>query len=257
MTVKSAVYALPANAETREDFAWLAQGDRRERRRGDRLRGELVDGLTDDEVQALFDAARDADYARIAVEARELAARLAGDPPGQWLAEIASAGRARLRKQLDASCRPSTSSAPTAASRRRAGLRASRRRLSEGEAMSDEEATEGIAAAAVERTADLGDAPGRAGRPHRLGLADPPLHRPGRALQVRARQRLRPAAGRDALRHVRGRVHPRGDRCTFEVLLARPASPIRRSRAIGEIVHDIDLKDGKFGREEAAGIEHA
>jgi hypothetical protein len=25
-------------------------------------------------------------------------------------------------------------------------------------------------------------------------------------------------------------------------------------RAIAEIVHDIDLKDGKFGREEAAGI---
>ena len=25
-------------------------------------------------------------------------------------------------------------------------------------------------------------------------------------------------------------------------------------RAIGEIIHDIDLKDGKYGREETAGI---
>ena len=33
-----------------------------------------------------------------------------------------------------------------------------------------------------------------------------------------------------------------------------PASTIRRSRAIGEIIHDIDLKDGKYGREETAGI---
>ena len=40
----------------------------------------------------------------------------------------------------------------------------------------------------------LGDAPGRAGRPHRLGLADPPLHRPGGALQVRAGHRLRAAS---------------------------------------------------------------
>ena len=33
-----------------------------------------------------------------------------------------------------------------------------------------------------------------------------------------------------------------------------PASPIRRCSAIGEIIHDIDLKDGKYGREEAAGV---
>ena len=47
-----------------------------------------------------------------------------------------------------------------------------------------------------------------------------------------------------------------GDRCTFEVLLASArACPTRRSQAIAEIVHDIDLKDGKFGREEAAGIK--
>ena len=52
-----------------------------------------------------------------------------------------------------------------------------------------------------------------------------------------------------------GEFTHRGDRCTFEVLL-RPRRPrtIRRSRAIGEIIHDIDLKDGKYGREEAAGI---
>jgi hypothetical protein len=32
------------------------------------------------------------------------------------------------------------------------------------------------------------------------------------------------------------------------------SSTIRPFSAIGEIVHDIDLKDGKFGREEALGI---
>jgi hypothetical protein len=45
-----------------------------------------------------------------------------------------------------------------------------------------------------------------------------------------------------------------GDRCTFETLLHefRLADPALR--AIGEIVHDIDLKDGKFGREETSGV---
>jgi hypothetical protein len=45
-----------------------------------------------------------------------------------------------------------------------------------------------------------------------------------------------------------------GDHCTFEVLLARAGLDDPALRAIAEVVHDIDLKDGKFGREEAAGI---
>jgi hypothetical protein len=45
-----------------------------------------------------------------------------------------------------------------------------------------------------------------------------------------------------------------GDRCTFEMLLLRSGLRDRGLRAVGEIVHDIDLKDGKFGREETAGV---
>ena len=45
-----------------------------------------------------------------------------------------------------------------------------------------------------------------------------------------------------------------GDRCTFEVLLGRAGLDDPALQAIGEIVHDLDLKDAKFGREETAGI---
>jgi hypothetical protein len=45
-----------------------------------------------------------------------------------------------------------------------------------------------------------------------------------------------------------------GDRCTFEVLLQRAGLHDDALAAIGEIIHDIDLKDGKYGREETAGI---
>jgi hypothetical protein len=45
-----------------------------------------------------------------------------------------------------------------------------------------------------------------------------------------------------------------GDRCTFEVLLEQAGLDDPALRAIAEIVHDIDLKDGKYGRDEAAGI---
>jgi hypothetical protein len=47
-----------------------------------------------------------------------------------------------------------------------------------------------------------------------------------------------------------------GDRCTFEVLLAKAGLTDPALAAIGEIVHDIDLKDAKFGREETSGIAH-
>jgi len=46
-----------------------------------------------------------------------------------------------------------------------------------------------------------------------------------------------------------------GDRCTFEVLLGRAGlSGDKALAAVAEIVHDIDLKDGKFGRPEADGL---
>ncbi|HYZ32213.1 MAG TPA: chromate resistance protein ChrB domain-containing protein, partial [Crenalkalicoccus sp.] len=47
-----------------------------------------------------------------------------------------------------------------------------------------------------------------------------------------------------------------GDHCTSEVLLSRASLDDPALTAIGEIVHDIDLKDTKFGREEATGIAH-
>ena len=46
-----------------------------------------------------------------------------------------------------------------------------------------------------------------------------------------------------------------GDRCTFETLLSKfNLGGDAALRAIGEIVHDIDLKDDRFGRPETPGV---
>lgn len=45
-----------------------------------------------------------------------------------------------------------------------------------------------------------------------------------------------------------------GERCTFETLLARFGLKEAALRHIGEIVHDVDCKDEKFGRAEADGV---
>jgi hypothetical protein len=46
-----------------------------------------------------------------------------------------------------------------------------------------------------------------------------------------------------------------GDRCTLEVLIERTRVNDPAVSPIAEIVHDIDLKDSKFGRQETIGIE--
>jgi hypothetical protein len=48
-----------------------------------------------------------------------------------------------------------------------------------------------------------------------------------------------------------------GDDCTFETLLKRFALKDRRLRTIAEIVHEVDLADGKFTRAESKGIDLA
>ena len=51
-----------------------------------------------------------------------------------------------------------------------------------------------------------------------------------------------------------GEITHEGDRCSFEVLLGRAGITDPALQAIAEIVHDIDLKDSKFGHEETAGV---
>ena len=46
-----------------------------------------------------------------------------------------------------------------------------------------------------------------------------------------------------------------GDRCTFETLLLRAGIEDKALARVAEIVHEIDIKDGKFRPQEARGVE--
>ncbi len=52
-----------------------------------------------------------------------------------------------------------------------------------------------------------------------------------------------------------GEFSHEGDRCTFETLLLRSGVRDAALARVAEIVHEIDIKDGKFGRPEARGVE--
>ena len=64
----------------------------------------------------------------------------------------------------------------------------------------------------------------------------------------------RPDEGELRFDMFEGEFTHEGDHCTFEVLLQRSGLDEPALASIGEIVHDIDLKDGKYARAEAGGI---
>jgi hypothetical protein len=246
VTVKNSVYALPANVETREDFAWLV-------REIAELDGEafvceaaLVDGISDAEVQALFDSARDEDYAEISAAARELAG--AGATQAERAAQVA-----RLRKQLDE---------VVAIDFFGADGREPAEGLVSGLEVEPQREEMDVSASATSAPDGAGDLKGRVWVT-RQGvqvdrIASAWLIR--RFIDPAARFKFVPGTGYAAepgeLRFdmFEGEFTHRGERCTFEVLLADAKLDDPALAAIGEIIHDIDLKDGKYGREEAAGI---
>ncbi|MFC6487074.1 chromate resistance protein ChrB domain-containing protein [Nitratireductor sp. GCM10026969] len=253
VAVKSTVYALPATAETREDFAWLlkeiVEGG------GEAMVCEalLIDGLSDDQARALFDMARDADYEAIANEARALAAALDAAGGGEEKTEAHAQVR-RLRKRL---------ADITAID----FFGATGRLTAEGSIAEFESrlaADEGMDAAETQAVLTAEDLKGRIWVTrkgvHIDRIACSWLIR--RFIDADAVIRFVPGKGYvpkpGELRFdmFEGEFTHEGDRCSFEVLLARTGLDDPGLRAIAEIVHDIDLKDGKFAREEATGIAH-
>src|SRR5947209_6067341 len=74
VSLKNSVYVLPAGEQSREDFEWLLREIERGGGDGVICEARLVDGMSDQQLRGVFDAARDADYAELAKELRKLGA---------------------------------------------------------------------------------------------------------------------------------------------------------------------------------------
>jgi hypothetical protein len=209
----------------------------------------FLDGLSDQQVRGLFDAARDADYEAIRKEANALADDLAPQPERQ-----ADSRRqlARLRRQLTQIAAMDFFGASGRAAAE-AAISTLEARLAEPAEVGPEESM-----ISGERLHGLH------GRTwvtregvHVDRIASAWLIR--RFIDQEARFAFVPSEGTRPGGAIRFDMYEaefthEGDRCTFEVLLERALLDDPALRAIGELVHDIDLKDGKFGREETAGI---
>lgn len=233
IAVKNTVYVLPDGRSTREDFEWTVNEIREGNGEANLFEARIVAGLTDAEIEQLFNAARNDDYDAVAADARER--ELAGDV-------------ARLRKRLGDIRAIDFFGAPqgVAAS---ALIDAMARRIAGEE---DVASSSDDVAAYTNRTWVT-----RSGV-HVDRMATAWLIRrfidPGAEIRFVAARNYRPRGDEIRFDMMGGEFTHAGNRCTFEVMAARLLPHDRAVRAIGEVIHDIDLKESAFDRPETAGI---
>lgn len=241
--LKSSAYLLPDSADRYEQFQWLAQEIQRDGGEATLLRVDRIENMKQPDVVRLFQEARNQDYAGLAERYRKM---LKGRRPrlGEELA--------RLAREMDRITEIDFFEAP--------GRREVERAR---EAVEQRTAAGRARPAGAAPPLDLEALKGRRWvtrpRPHvdRIGSAwlikrfvdpeaefvfAPPDQLPDDAIPF-------DMAGADFGHH--------GEDCTFETLVRRTGLRDRKLAILAEIVHEADLKDHKFAREEARGIDLA
>jgi hypothetical protein len=250
VALKRTVYLLPDSPDHHEQLQWLAQEIQREGGDATLVRAEQIENMSPADVVALFHEARDPEYRELARRYRQLLQALERKSPTtrprlqDELARLETAyekvreldffeapGRAevdRLREVIDMRTRPSE--APRGRPSRTLDLRTLRRRqwVTRPRPHVDRVASAWL----IKRFID----------PEATFVFAEPRDFPADAIAFDA-----PGVelGHD------------GDDCTFETLLKRSGLRDRRLTRIAQIVHEADLRDGKFPRDEARGIDLA
>jgi hypothetical protein len=248
VAIKNAVYALPRSEERNEDLQWVMREIVAGGGEATLVEANLVQGLRDDEVEALFNQARDADYEGLIEQIRE-----AGKAVGK---------RGKLeddtRRKLEAD------------------VERLERRLDEIVAIDFYQASgrETATSLLVQARQRLQPAPEPAGEAkpenyhRRTWVTRKTIHVDRMASAWLIRRFIDPAAtfkwvqakgyapekGELRFDMFEAEFTHVGNLCTFEVLLQRAALEDRALRAIAEIVHDIDIKDDRYERPETAGV---
>jgi hypothetical protein len=238
--LKSSVYVLPASDEAAEDFRWLLREITAGGGEATLARTSFLDGIDDDEVRAMFQRERDAEFDEITAAARGLDA-----------AEPRAEEVQRLRRRLDEAAARDFFDAPARAAAEHA-VAAAERRLRGGE--------EAQPRAAAKVTAPPRGATWVTRRHVKVDrLASAWLIR--RFLDPEARfafvdvASYRHSPGELRFDMYEGEYGHEGERCTFETLLARfGLADDAALRRLGEVVHDLDCKESRFGHPEAAGV---
>ena len=235
--LKNSVYVLPDSESAREDFQWLLGEIIADGGEAALCASDLVDGVTDVEIRALFHRDRNAEYAAIIEAASQSRSGESVPTPAQ---HAALDRRLREALEIDFFEAPGRLQAIAAV----AALAPSSR---DAHTPSIAEGARPLNRVWVTR---------RGIKVDRIGSAW--LIR--KAIDPEARFKFvdpagyEPEPGELRFDMFDGEYTHEGAHCTFETLLARFDLADPALAALGEIVHDVDCKDALFERAEAAGL---
>jgi len=245
VAIKNSVYVMPRSDQALEDFEWVVREIIEGGGGASICEARFLEGLSDDEVQALFVAARDADYKAVAAQAGELLERRKRSSRGSDEDQEAIE---RLKRRLEEVVGIDFFDAPGRSNAARAV---------------DQLATKSARATPEPRTIDVRSLRRRVWVTRRniyvdrmasgwliRRFVDPVAH-----FKFVSSKEYRPKMGELRFDMFGGEFTHEGDRCTFEVILRKVGIDDPGLVPIAQIVHDIDLKDQRFGRAEAAGID--
>ncbi len=240
VAIRNAVYVLPNTPEAREDLEWVGKEVEGDGGTAVVCEAAMLDGISDAELEARFRERAELAYRDVATQARAAS----GDAPA------AVATLRRLRGQLDAEAKRDRFGAAgrLEAERAVAALEAGQRRAAKTTRDAESRAVSRHTGAVwVTRAGVFVDRIASAWLIRRFIDRRAKFKFVATARYSRRQNELRFDMFQAEYTH-------RGDRCTFEVLLEEFGLTSPALAAIAEIVHDIDLKDEKFGRAEAEGI---
>jgi hypothetical protein len=260
VAIKNSVYVLPANEKTNEDFQWLKQEIESAGGEAAVFRAGSVEGATDDEIIGTFRNARDEEFAAITAEFDGLTGRIREQSRAKHLSPARLAAHETELDRLHGELERVTANDFFEAKGRAAALTAYDRsqkaiRLSQTPVMK--------ASSAPTKSGELSVADFQ----NRRWVTRRNLHidRLASAWLISQFIDKRPRfyfVGDDE--KIEGGVPfdmfgaeltHQGEDCTFETLLKRfGLTDIPGLRELAQIVHDIDLKDDKFNRLEAVGL---
>jgi len=243
---KAGVYVLPARDECIEAFQWLAQEVQQVKGEALILHVERFEGLNDSELIELFREARKKEYAEINTQALELEKSISAKmlPKEHHQAKELLA---KLRKQYAEITRVDFFDCPE-------GIEVASRLTRIEQSLSPkglEDATVATAAVAEYRDKRWVTRP----RPHVDRLACAWLIRRFINPDAIIRYSQKPKPDEVAFDMSTGVFGHRGNLCSLEVMLATFGLDKPGLRIAGEIVHELDLRDGRYLRPETVGID--
>jgi len=256
VAIKNAVYVLPLNDQSQEDFAWLLNELKSSGADGAILESRVVDGMSDQQVRELFNSSRDSDYEELIAEIEEVLAVLAREDGLDDSEELHTARRVleRARKRI-----AEIAAIDFFGAERHDDAETAMRTLDEQTLRHTELERAGeqmISDIALEDLENRVWVTRRGVHVDRIASA----WLIKRWIDPDARFKFVAGKGYVAIdRELRfdmfeAEFTHEGDMCTFEVLARLAREDDLALRSVGEIVHDIDLKDSKFGRPETQGI---